>query len=62
MAEVKKELGMKPYGLMDSYTSTVLSSFAAGQLNSREKESVDVHWCKLQATWQRLWDLGQGPG
>ena len=54
MRQLKKELGMKPYGVMDAYSQTLLPPEVSGRFNSRERESLDVQWCKLQATWQQL--------
>ncbi|CAK8999013.1 unnamed protein product [Durusdinium trenchii] len=52
---MKKELGMSPFGSMPIYSmSEQCPREIAQSLNSRERESLDIHWASLHVTWQLL--------
>jgi len=51
---MKKNLGLQPYGELEAYSTTILPKEVGKLLNSREKESLDLQWAVLQATWLQL--------
>lgn len=61
---MKKNLGLQPYGELEAYSTTILPKEVGKLLNSREKESLDLQWAVLQATWLQPepWDMLVGLG
>ncbi|CAL1163486.1 unnamed protein product [Cladocopium goreaui] len=51
---MKKNFGLQPYGELEAYSTTILPKEVGKLLNSREKESLDLQWAVLQATWLQL--------
>lgn len=47
---MKKELGIQPFGELPLYSMSILPEEKAKMLNSRERESLDLQWARLQAT------------
>lgn len=60
---LKKELGLKLFGSLHSYSSTFLAGVRSSEMNAKEKESLDIQHALLQVTrfaWQ--WTMGGGYG
>lgn len=54
MREMKKEVGLVPFGNLEHYSLTKCPPDIAKVLNSRERECLDLHWARFQVACQRI--------